>query len=347
MPFYSGDNSQTSSVSSRETSVGTCMSDFPLEQLEQLYPPDQFPYFQDPMYSSKFYRVMHDVSGETRVQNHLVTIARETLLSYLRSDARLAAYLQEWSASIGLPEIERDIFDFLDRVVRRFGLSRHADLARFRRPPHISIEDFLPEWYRLKARLYAAYNRSGEVVDLACTYVGNELQLPWPWLAFRLSFDLFEQAHERALGITFVRHRTSYLDDYVYGPHVPRVTFPAFETKDGEPLDEAIRRRMNAAREDCNTLRAMACALPEALPKGMLRTDQEGNTRRNVRWFYDHRICQKTKYQIAKAYHAERSDNGHEGVFPSSCSCRQNVTNGIEAAERLLGMSPYIFSDLR
>jgi hypothetical protein len=320
------------------------MSDYPLEQL---YPPDNFPYFQDPICFSKFYDVMHAVSGDTRVQNHLITLARETLLSYLRTDERLTAYLQEWSANIGLPEIERDISDFLDRVVRRFGLSRRADLARLPRTPHIPIEDFFPEWYRLQTRLYAAYDRAGEVVDVACTYVRDELQLPWPWLAFRLAFDLFEQAHERALGITFVRQRPSYLDDYVYGPVVPHVTFPGFETKDGEPLDEAINRCIDAAREHCNTLRAMAHVLPGDLPKGMLRTDQEGNTRRNIRWFYEHRICQKAKYQIAKAHHAERTDNGHEGAFPRSCSCRQNVTDGIEAAERVLGMSPYNFSDLQ
>jgi hypothetical protein len=320
------------------------MSDYPLEQL---YPPDRFPYFQSPICFGKLDDVMHAVSGDTRVQNHLSTLARETLLSYLRTDERLTAYLQEWSASIGLPEIERDISDFLDRVVRRFGLSRRADLARFVRPPHIPIKDFLPEWYCLQARLYAAYDRAGEVMDVACRYVRDELQLPWPWLAFRLTFDLFEQAHERALGVTFVRRRTSYLDDHVHGPLVPHVTFPGFETRDGEPLDEAIQRCMDAAREHCNTLRAMAPAVPGDLPKGRFWTVQESNTRRNIRWFYEHRICHKRKYQIAKAYHAERSDSGHEGAFPSSCSCRQNVIDGIEAAERLLGMSPYNFSNLR
>ena len=323
------------------------MSDYPLEQLEQLYPPDQFPYFQGPICLGKLHDVMHAVSGDTRVQRHLSTLARETLLSHLRTDERLTAYLLEWSASIGLPEIERDISDFLDRVARRFSLSRRADLARFVRPPHIPIEDFLPEWYRLKARLYAAYNRAGEVMDVACTYVCDELQLPWPWLAFRLSFDLFEQAHERAIGGMFVRRRASYLDDHLYAPLVPHVTFPGFETRDGEPLKVAIQRCMDAAREHCNTLEAMARPLPGSLPKSKPRTDREDKTRRNVRWFYDHRICQKRKYQIAKAYHTQRTDNRHKGAFPSSCSCKQNVIDGIKAAERLLGMTPYNFSDVR
>jgi hypothetical protein len=202
----------------------------------------------------------------------------------------------------------------------------------------------LPQWYRLQARLYAAYDRAGEVMDVACTYVRDELQLPWRWLAFRLSFDLFEQAHERALGVTFVRRRTSYLDDYVHGPLVPHVTFPGFETRDGEPLAEAIQRCMDATREHCNTLRAMASE--GDLPKGVLRKDQESNTRRNVQWFYDYHIRGKAKYQLAKAHHAERSDN-HEGAFPKSCSCRRNVFDAIEDAERVLGMSPYNFSDPR
>jgi hypothetical protein len=319
------------------------MSDY---LLEQLYPPDQFPYFQGPTALGKLGHVMYDVSGETRAQNHLITLARDTLLSYLHTDARITAHLQEWRASIGLPEIEHDIADFLDRVARRFGLARRGDLARHRRTPDTPIEDLLPEWYRLQARLYAAYGRVREVVEVACACV-CEWKLPWPWLAFRLTFDLFEQAHERAVGITFVRQRTSYLDDHVWGPWVPHMTFPGFETRDGEPLHEAIQRRMDAAREDCNILRAMAIASPVDLPKGRRQGDQESKTRRNVRWVYEERICQKSRYEIAKAHHAERPDKTrHKKAFPK-CSCRQNVIDGIEAAERVLGMSPYNFSDLR
>jgi hypothetical protein len=315
------------------------MSDYPVGHP---YHPDRFPCFDGPMPSSKFHDVMHAVSGETRAKNHLVTLAREELLSCLRTDERLTAHLQEWGASVGLPAIEHDIADFLDRVARHFGLSRRADLARTPRPSHIPIEDLLPEWYRLQDRLYAAYGRAGEVVEFARVCV-CEWQLPWPWLAYRLAYEMFEQAHERALGVTFVRRRTSYLDDYVHGPLVPHVTFPGFETKNGELLDEAIQRRMEAAREDCNTLRAMAITSPLDLPKGRLRKDQESKTRRKVRWVYEERACQKARYQIAKAHHAERPDKDHKGAFPKSCSCRQNVKDGIADAERMLGMSPYIF----
>jgi hypothetical protein len=175
------------------------MSDYPLEQV---YPPDSFPHFQDPIPLGKFHHVMYDVSGETRVQNHLITLARDTLVSCLHTDARVTEYLQEWSASIGLPAIEHDIADFLDRVAQRFGLARRGDIPRYRRTPDTPIEDLLPEWYRLQDRLYTAYRRAGEVVDAAGACVRDEWRLPWPWLALRLAYDLFEQAYDRALGVS-------------------------------------------------------------------------------------------------------------------------------------------------
>jgi hypothetical protein len=316
------------------------MSDYPVVDL---YHPDRFPQFHAPTLHPKYYGVMYDVSGETRAENYLATLAREALLSHLRTDECLTARLQEWSVSIGLPAIERDIADFLDRVAKRFGLARRADLVRATRPPHISIEDLLPEWHSLLDRLYAAYGRLPEVVDAARACVHDEWRLPWPWLVFRLVYDMFEQAHERALGITFVRQRTSYLDDHVHGAFVPHVTFLGFETKDGELLAEAIQRYMDTTREHCRTLQAMAITGPEDLPKGRLRKDQERNMPRNVRWFYEERICGKSEYQMAKERHAERPDKHKKKAFPGSCSCRNVVTKGLKGAEKLLGMSPYFF----
>jgi hypothetical protein len=287
---------------------------------------------------------MDDVSGATRVQNHLTTLAREEFLARLRADARITVRLRECVASIGLPAIERDIADFLDRVARRFGLSRRADLVRATRPPHTPIEDLLPEWDSLQGRLYTAYDRADEVLEAVGAYVCDAWQMPWGWLVCRLTNDMFEQAFARALGIRFVHQRASYLNDDLYGGFVPHVTFPGFETIHGESLDEAIQRRMDAAHEDCNTLRAMALTGPGDLPKGRLRKDQESNTRRNVRWLYEERVCQKKKYEIAKVHHAERPDKkDHLRPF-TKCSCYQNVKDGIEDAQRLLGgMSPYFF----
>jgi hypothetical protein len=123
---------------------------------------------------------MYAVSGRDRAENHLITIAREEFLSCWLADEHMTARLQTWSASIGLPAIVTDVADFLDRVTERYGFSRHADLWRIPRPIHVSIEDFLPEWCTLQDRLYAAYRRSPEVRDAACTYVHDELQQPWP-----------------------------------------------------------------------------------------------------------------------------------------------------------------------
>ena len=107
---------------------------------------------------------------------------------------------------------------FLDRVADRYGLSRRGDLGRTARPPHISVEDDLPEWYGLQDRLYAAYRRSPEVRNAACTYVSDDLQQPWPWLAYRLTHHVFEQAWEDALGITMIHQRTSHIDA-MHGTH--------------------------------------------------------------------------------------------------------------------------------
>jgi hypothetical protein len=308
------------------------MSDYPLEQL---YPPDRFPHFQGPIASTKLSEVMYDVSGKTRVEKQLRTIAREELLACLRTNQQLTALLQEWSVNVGLPAIEHDIADFLDRVARRFGLARRGDLARHRRTPDTPIEDLLPEWYRLQDRLYTAYRRAGEVMGAAEACVRDAWQLPWLWLACRLAFDLFTQAHERALGVTFVRQRTSYLDDHVWGSYLPPVSFLGFKHKDWGLLDQAIQQFWDAAREIVDNMRAMAVTVPGDLPKGQWREDRERKTRRNVQWFYEYRICGKSAYEIAHARHANMGEK-HPKAFPKSCSCRKTVTMGLKVAEQLL-----------
>jgi hypothetical protein len=305
------------------------------------YNPDRFPHFEPPIPSPKFYDVMHAVSGETRVKNHLITIAREEFLSCLLTNEGVTSRLQGWCANIGLPEIEHDIADFLDRVAQRLDLSHRATLGRTPPPPRTRIEDLLPEWDRLQGRLYTAYCRAPEVVEAACVYVHDELRQSWPWLAFRLTHDMFEQAWERAMGITLVGRRVSYLDDNIFGPLVQPFR-SVFETRTGETVTEAKQRRMAEAEEDCNNMQAMESAAPFNLPKGSLRRDQEPNTRRNTRWLFQFLVCKESKYRIAKAYHGDRRGGRQHKEWPS-CSCQGDVRDGIKGAQVLLDLTPHHF----
>ena len=193
--------------------------------IEPPYNPHRFPHFDPPDQNQRLSDVMYAVSGRTRAENHLITIAREEFVLSWLSDTRMLSRLNEWRASVDHPAIVIDIADFLDRVAERYGFSRRADLGRIPAPPQTSIEDFIPEWYRLQDRLYTAYRRGRTAMDAIEIYVRDELRQPWPWLVGRLAHHVFQQAWEQAVGVTMVHQRASYLDDHLWGPWVTAIPF--------------------------------------------------------------------------------------------------------------------------
>jgi hypothetical protein len=318
------------------------MSDRPVKPP---YNPHYFPEFDPPSPSPTFDDVIYAVLGRTRAENHLITIARDEFFSCWHTDERMAARLQAWSATIGLPEIVNDIAAFLDRVAERYGLSRRGDLGRISRPPHISVEDFLPEWYGLRDRLYAAYRRSPEVRDAACTYVCDELQQQWPWLAYRLTNRVFEQAWDRALGITPVRSRPSHLDDHIYGPYVQPFEY-TLKTKPGELVAEA-KTRFEAEYKAALTNLQPRESKWQSFPKGEVRPDRERKTRRNTKWLYLYLIGKVhgpkiSIYSIAKLFHIEPEKRPKHKKFPK-CSCQLDVRTGIKTVQALLDLTPWRF----
>jgi len=316
------------------------MSDRPVEPP---YNPHYFPQFDPPYPSRTFDDVMYAVSGRNRAENHLITIARDEFFLYWCTDERMAARLQTWSASIGLPEIINDIAAFLDRVADRYGLSRRGDLGRIPRPPHISVEDLLPEWYGLQDCLYAAYRRSSEVRDAVCTYVDDELQQPWPWLAYRLTDHIFQQAWERAEGITMIRQRTSHLDP-MWEPRVQPFRF-VFETKLHETVAEAKQRLMAEARAFCRNIHASKEEKFRNLPKGSPRKNQQENAIQDARWLYRQLICGATPAEIVTSHHEERRKSGkHTQDLSDACGCWQRVGRGLRNAMSLLDATPFYFS---
>jgi hypothetical protein len=289
---------------------------------------------------------MYEISGETRAENHLITTAQDEFLSCWLNDKRMTARLEAWEATIGLSEIVNDVAAFLDRVAERYSFSCRADLGRIPRPPHTSVEDLLPEWYGLQDRLYGAYRRSREIMEVTCTYVRDELEQPWPWLAYRLTNHVFEQASDRALGITPVRLRPSHLDDHIYGPYVQPFEY-TFKTKPGELLAEANKRfeaEYKAARANLQLRESMW----QDLPKGEVRPSRERKTRRDTKWLYVYLIGKVhgpkiSIYSIAMLFHSEQEKrpNKHE-KFPK-CSCQVDVRTSIKRAQALLDLTPWRF----
>jgi hypothetical protein len=317
------------------------MSDRPVERS---YDPHCFPEFEPPYLNQQFDDIMYEVSGRNRAENQLITIARDEFLRCWLADERVTARLQTWGATVGLPEIINDVAAFLDRVTNRYGFSRRADLGRIARPPHISIDDLLPEWYGLQDRLYAAYRRSPEVRDAACTYVCDELQQPWRWLAYRLIAHVFQQAWERAEGITMIRQRTSHLDP-IMEPRVQPFRF-VFETRHGETVAEANHRLMAEARAACANLLPIESE-SQSLPKGKVRPDRELKTQRNTKWLHVHLIGKVhgpsiSIYSIAKLFHSKQDRRREHKEFPR-CSCQVDVRKGIKSAQALLDLTPYQF----
>jgi hypothetical protein len=310
------------------------MSDRPVEPLynPHYYNPHYFPQFYPPYVNPKLDDEMYAVSGRTRAKNHLITIARDEFLLWLLADERMTARLQVWSASIGLPEIINDVAAFLDRVADRYGLSRRGNLGRSPRPPHISVEDFLPEWCTLQDRLYAAYRRFSEVLKIAFGYVRDELRQPWRWLAFRLTYHVFQHAWERALGINPIYQRTSHLDP-MWEPLAQPFRF-VFETRHGETVAEAKQRRMVEALEDCRNIHASEKEKSRSLPKGSPRKNQQDNAIQDAQWLYHQLICGDIQAQIAKSYHDTRKE--HKQPFSNACGCWQRVGRGLRNALLLL-----------
>jgi hypothetical protein len=253
------------------------------------YDPNRFPHFESPYMSPRLYDVMYDASGKTRAKNHLIMIARDEFLLCWLSNERMAVRLEGWRASVGLPEIVNDIADFLDRVAGRLGVPRRADLGRIPCTPQALFEDFIPEWCRLQDRLYTAYQRGREVMDATAVYVWNELRQPWPWLAGRLAYHVFQQAWERAMGITLVHQMVSHLDDHIWGPWVQPFRF-VFETMPGELLTKARQRLMSEAHKAARNLQPDDATKSLSLPKGSPQKKQEDNARRGAGWLYSELI---------------------------------------------------------
>jgi hypothetical protein len=323
---------------------GAYMSDGPVEPL---YNPHYFPHFNPPYPSPRLTDEMYAVSGRTRAQNHLITVARDAFLACCLADEGMTARLQSWSASIGLPEIINDVAAFLDRVADRYGLSRRGELGRIPRPPDISVDDFLPEWHTLQDRLYAGYRRFPEVLKVAFGYVGDELQQPWRWLAFRLTYHVFDKAWQRAMGVRMIERRTSHLDP-MWEPQAGPFRF-VFETRCGETVPEAKRRLMAEALEASRDIHTDQDAHREdrsihsyGLPKGSPRKDREANAIQDAQWLYRQLICGDSAAQIAESYHQREK---HKQDFSNSCGCRQRVDRGLRNAILLLDGTPLSSTD--
>jgi hypothetical protein len=318
------------------------MSDRPTEPLynRDYYNPHYFPEFDPPFASRKLDDEMYAVSGRTRAKNHLITIARDEFLLWLLADERMTRRLQAWSAIIGLPEIINNVAVFLDQVADWYGFSRRADIGRIPRPPHISIEDFLPEWCTLQDRLYAAYRRFSEILKVAFGYVRDELDQPWRWLGFRLTHRVFQHAWEDALGIKPIYQRTSYLDP-MFELRGQSLHF-VFEQNPSETNAEARKRLMaeaRAARADSKRRESESPSIakdshPWNLPKGSPRKNQQDNAIQDAQWLYRQLICGDTPAQIAKSHHDARKE--HKQAFSNSCGCRQRVDRGLRNALLLL-----------
>jgi hypothetical protein len=311
--------------------------------------PDRFPYFNFADFSvikmpdgRYFSEIAYDVSGRDRAENHLITIVQAELLSCMLMNKGVCDRLQGWSASVGLPEIEHDIADFLERVAQRLGLSQRADLGR-RRPatPQALIEDLIPEWYRLQDCLYTAYGHAGKVLSAAGRYVYEELQRPWLWLAYRLTEHVFQEAWQRALGIKMVGSRTSYLDDNVWGFLEEDFEF-VFKAPRHAHLAEVLQQWDDETKKARANLQRAA-----GIPKRRPGKNQQDNAKQDARWLYHQLICGDTERQIVESYHTERHQSGeHMQDLSSSCGCWQRVERGLRNASSLLSATAYYSSDV-
>jgi hypothetical protein len=283
---------------------------------------------------------LNDTTAATYADGVRHGAARVELLDCLADDAQVLARFEAWGREIGLIQATEEAASLADEVAQRCGLRGRFDVWQRRGEITVEPPDEAQDQALLQAldqaveRFLAALRRSDGVFDAACGYVRDELRLPWVWLAWGLAKMLLKGAVAALYGIE-VHEEVSFTPE---DPLAADVTF-TFRTRPEE--GETARAAQQRLQEEVAAVYAQI--QPEPLPTGRLRKDLVEKTRRNVRWFYRHRVCHETPYAIAKEEHTKPHRESHPRDV-KDCSCLRNVLDGIKEAERVLGLTPHLFN---
>ena len=165
---------------------------------------------------------------------------------------------------------------------------------------------------------------ANRITDETTIFVRDTLQLPWPWLVLELIEGFVKGVAGLALGQV---QRTESWAEYEE-PLTPDVKLQ-FETLPGETVSKAFERLCESFGEAMNEL--LQPYEEHFLPRGRVPTDEEDELRGGVgkyaRWFYRNRLCGESIRHISQTDRFDRS----------------TVKRGIVEAERLLGLTQWVF----
>ena len=146
---------------------------------------------------------------------------------------------------------------------------------------------------------------------------------PWPWLALELMQSFLLQSHMLVFDFAIERSQ------WVSKPPVPPLSADLnVVIEAGTPLKEAQQQLHDVSRRLERDLRE------QAQPRGKIPDRSIPTLERNGRWFYRYAFAGQSFREIARSH------------FPSELhpeSRRQDVRSGVNAARKVLEMTPFKF----
>lgn len=284
------------------------------------------------------YHPMKDaLVGSTHAENVKHVLARLAFMSVMFEDKRVNELWWDWGKYTGLNEAAGKMASAWDQVADAAGVDHRGyvwELLETESDDNVSALEnclgcelveaanaALDEFVQCMEKLR---NHADRLTDEATVFVRDTLQLRWPWLALEL-IECFGYA---VLG--FALGRVQRFEGWAEGiePVAPDVEIE-YKTVPGESLSQAIERLTESFIEAIEKITKPQDH--ESLPRGRIPLDEEVELQDGVgkyaRWFYRNRICGESIRHIAVTDEYDRA----------------TVRRGINEAERLLGLTQWVF----
>lgn len=294
----------------------------------------------------QFIAVADSLSGKL-TDNHRHLIARAAFMHAFRSHPRVIEVFNLWGRNAGIIDAALTEAKALDELAEAIGLPDRGALfldggsTAVEALASIIESDGLAS-RRLQRRLDACEHTARRFarhleecvpgLDPTPETLVIELVKPgWPWVAIELLDEFFRQTNGYVLGVSLQRNWWIEMRD-----GAPRVSIPAFTTMRGESRKQA---RLRLTRWYVAALIELERERTKDGKGRLPRTKGKVVIERNVLWFYQHRVEEVTKDQLAREFcsteHARYSSR-HDWR-----NDRKTIRDGIAEAERLLALVQY------
>ena len=299
------------------------------------------PQSETPEYENRIelgsYPVKDALVGSTHAENVKHVLTRLAFMDVMFKDKQVNDLWWNWGDYTGLNETAGNMASVGDQVAEAAGFDNRGyvwELLETGSDDEVSaIDNSLSR--ELVTAVNTAVNEFIESLDKlpiyterlaneAIVFVRETLLLPWPWLALEL-VQCFVYAAWGCVQGRVLRFEGWAEDKEAVAPDVEM----EYKTAPGEPLGHALERLSESFIEAIEKL--TEDGEHQSVPRGRIPVDEELELRDGVgkyaRWFYRNRICGESIRHIAVSDEYDRA----------------TVRRGINEAERLLGLTQWVF----